>query len=68
MYKAGRYAEISDYASANQTGCAAGVIITDSLLMTGDYRTGLSLIGANTPLPGRYIQRDIHQAAVLPYL
>ncbi|HQO40877.1 MAG TPA: hypothetical protein PK986_10440 [Spirochaetota bacterium] len=50
MYKAGRYAEISDYASANQTGCAAGVIITDSLLMTGDYRAGLSLIGANTPL------------------
>jgi len=50
MYKAGRYADISAYASANQTGCAAGVIIADSLLMTDQYSAGLSLIDAKTPL------------------
>lgn len=44
MYKGKRYNEIIQFAAGNETGCAAGIIITDSLIMLGDLNSGLSLI------------------------
>lgn len=44
MYKGRMYDEVAGYDSAGETGCAAGVIITDSLILLGDYGAALSLV------------------------
>lgn len=44
MYKGEQYSEISEYSRGRETGCAAGIIIADSFLMTGDFSSGLALI------------------------
>jgi len=42
MYKGKRYAEIPEFVSGKDAGCAAGIIVTDSFIMLGDYNSGFS--------------------------